>query len=220
LENQFYSIEADIWLKEGEIVVAHDWGDFKGSLKDLYLDPLQARVDEKGSVHGDSLEFYLWIDIKDGKAELLNTLHDLLKQYSMLTMYEDDDPSYKSVNIILTGNAEQKTNYVNRFNPRYACRDSNSFNKTDPHASTKWPWYALNWNSHFEWSENSPMPEETMKALKIKVDTIHDKGRRVRFYATPDNRHYWKAALETGVDLINTDRLTDLHEFLQSQENN
>lgn len=84
LEQQFYSVEIDIYRSSGEITVSHyPWGS-KGTLKKLYLDPLQARVDVKGSVHSDGLPFTLWIDLKEGHTELIDDLYELLESYSML----------------------------------------------------------------------------------------------------------------------------------------
>src|SRR5438046_1197290 len=50
LRNGFYSVEADIWLVNHEILISHLGWFFTGALKELYLDPLQARVDRLGSV--------------------------------------------------------------------------------------------------------------------------------------------------------------------------
>src|SRR5258708_14631426 len=48
----YRSVEADIWLRDSELWVSHKGRSFTGTLRELYLDPLQARVDRLGSVHG------------------------------------------------------------------------------------------------------------------------------------------------------------------------
>ena len=66
----FASVEADVWWRGGRIAVSHSpFGD-KGSLDDLYLKPLQARVDRLGSVHGDGRPFWLWVDLKRRHQQL------------------------------------------------------------------------------------------------------------------------------------------------------
>ena len=67
-ENRFGSIEADIWLKDGLLVVAHDAKDIdpNKTLSVLYLDPLVKRIEEnRGHVYPDKKkELQLLIDIK------------------------------------------------------------------------------------------------------------------------------------------------------------
>ena len=216
LDNRFYSIEADIWLKDGEILVSHSVGSSKGSLKQLYLDPLQKRVDEKGSVYGDKETVYLWLDLKEGRSELRPALHHLLKQYSMITRFTDSRIIPGAVTAILTGDAESKTAYGNEFSERMACRDSNDYTPADPPADHRWRAYALKWSSYIQWNGKGIIPEAEYKKLVAIVSDIHAKGRKVRFYATPETKAYWELALKLGLDWLNTDLLSDLNEFLQN----
>src|SRR4030095_11776928 len=50
LDRGFCSIEGDVWLIGGQLLVAHDRGKTKPgrTLQALYLDPLQARVKQNG----------------------------------------------------------------------------------------------------------------------------------------------------------------------------
>ena len=213
LEQRFYSVEADIWLVEGEILVSHNKGAYKGSLKELYLDPLQERVTKAGSVHGDGKPFLLWIDIKDVRRELNPALETLLANYPMLTLYSDDTVTEGPVTVILTGDTRSKTRHVMSISPRRACRDGD-YSKDDPKADTRWPWIALNWGSLFKWKGEGEFPADEREKLVSLLADIHGKGRKVRFWANPDQESFWKLGVETGIDLINTDRLEDLHDFL------
>jgi len=49
LDRGFCSVEADVWLVDGQLLVAHDRGKAKPgrTLQALYLDPLRARDDFK-----------------------------------------------------------------------------------------------------------------------------------------------------------------------------
>ncbi len=220
LDNKFYSVEADFWMMNGIIVVAHDKkekaSDYAGTLKELYLDPLQKLVDKKGSVHGDGIPFYLWLDIKDGGDEVRPVLHKLLKQYSMLSTFTDEKVERRPVTAILTGDAKSKSAYVDEYSKRWACRDSNYYDKKDPKADRKWRWYALKWSNYVKWYGKEPIRPEELKKWKTIVDDIHAKGRKVRFYAVPDNKMYWQKALEVGVDQINTDKLDKLNAYLKT----
>ncbi len=214
LDQQFHSVEADIWLAGEKLLVSHNGGNWKGSLQELYLDPLQARVKELGSVHGDGQPFLLWIDLKSNDPPLLPLLHELLGHYPMLTVYDGTETKPGSVTVILTGNARLKEAYVTTYHPCYACRDGNTFSPADPPADHRWLWYGLRWQSYVAWDGKGPMSPQTETRLRELVANIHAQGRRVRFYATPETELYWRKAQEIGIDLINTDRLRELHDFL------
>jgi alkaline phosphatase len=50
--------------------------------------------------------------------------------------------------------------------------------------------------------------------LKNFVARTHREKRLLRFWAVPDNEACWRVLYETGVDLINTDKLSALSTFL------
>ncbi len=216
LDHGFPSVEADIWLVDGEILVSHNPRDYKGRLVDLYLDPLQERVNAQGSVHGDGAPFYLWLDLKDGSERLRDVLDATLAQYPMVATFGGAHPSPKPVVVILTGHAASKSAFVEGPGPFRACRDSNHYRPDDPPADGRWLWYALSWRSYIQWNGRDPIDPSERDKLQALVNDIHAKGRRVRFYATPDGPPYWALAREVGVDLINTDHLEDLNQFLKT----
>ncbi|MEW6238482.1 MAG: hypothetical protein AB1656_24110 [Candidatus Omnitrophota bacterium] len=217
LDNRCYSVEADIWLVDGEILVSHNEGKYKGGLKELYLDPLQKLVDQKGFVFGDGETVYLWLDIKDARPELRPVLHELLNRYSMFTVYTDKEIKAGPVTAILTGDAESKTRFVEQFPVRKFCRDSNDYKSGDPKADNRWTWYAPNWRNYIQWNGVGEIAPEQYAKLVEMVNDVHAKGRKIRFWSVPDKPSFWKLALETGIDLINTDNLTDLNRFLEQQ---
>ena len=62
------------------------------------------------------------------------------------------------------------------------------------------------------------MPSDEKLKLKKIVGQAHGKGRRVRFWATPESKAIWQELYDADVDLINTDRLEELQKFLASQK--
>ena len=58
------------------------------------------------------------------------------------------------------------------------------------------------------------MPEQERARLKEYVANAHSTGRKIRFWAAPDQPAAWKELAQAGVDLINTDDLTGLSAFL------
>ena len=67
------------------------------------------------------------------------------------------------------------------------------------------------------------MPVEERFKLKEIIKKTHEKGRRVRFWATPDRpsqarEALWRELLAAGVDVLNTDDLKGLQQFLLANQ--
>jgi hypothetical protein len=58
------------------------------------------------------------------------------------------------------------------------------------------------------------MPEAELAKLREFVAKAHKHGRLMRFWATPESPVVWEQLLAAGVDLINTDLLPELRQFL------
>jgi glycerophosphoryl diester phosphodiesterase len=67
------------------------------------------------------------------------------------------------------------------------------------------------------------MPAQERARLHDIVARAHERGYRVRFWATPDEpgparRALWRELLDAGVDHINTDDLAGLQAFLRRSQ--
>jgi hypothetical protein len=218
LDHRFYSVEADVYLKDGELVVSHlnlPW-DSRRSLEELYLRPLQARIDAQGSVHGDNAPFTLWIDLKQGGREFVDTLHTVLGKYPMLTRFDGDEVVPGPVTVVLTGDGEAKRDFVTRFPQRRAVRDSNDYSPEDPPADNTWRFYALKWSDYLDSSSTGMLDDAQRARLACIIENAHAQGRKVRFFGAPDHPEAWRVALEHGVDFLGTDDLSGLGAFLES----
>ncbi|HTP26269.1 MAG TPA: hypothetical protein VMK12_11485 [Anaeromyxobacteraceae bacterium] len=216
----FESVEADVWVKGGEIVVSHLPFFNRGRLEDLYLRPLQERVDRMGSVHGDGRPFYLWIDIKESTPELTDALFLLLERYKMFTVFTDEEVVPGPVVAVLTGDEAAKARYADGHHVRRACRDSNRFRLFDPAADRRWTWYALPWGEVVSWDGSGPGLTVAMSALRALVLEVHRLGRRIRLYGVPEKAEAWAAAVRAGVDQVGTDRIDEFRAFLLARGGN
>jgi len=208
----FRSVEADIWLDGRELRVSHSRVAWVGTLRQLYLDPLQELIDRRGSVYGDGLPIYLWIDIKSPEAALRPALREQLSRYAMLR-----GPA-PMVIAVLTGDEKSKAAYMKDPAAPFACRDSNDLRRTDPPGDAAWPWYSLRWHEYFDWNGHGEMPARERTMLWALVAQIHARGRSVRFWETPDAEELWSELLEAEVDMMSTDDLPRLRRFLDRQQ--
>ncbi len=215
LDADLYSVEADLWLDGEDIVVKHDaWALSVGTLQELYLDPLQALIDDRGSVHGDGVVFTLWLDLKDGSPAMTDALTALLSGYDMATTFSPTGTLAGGVTVALTGDASGKERMVQADAPRPFARDDNAYAPDDPPADDGWRFYALSWNDYVPYGGDGAPTDDAARRLACIVDHAHDDGRKVRFYAAPQTEAAWAFQLDTGVDYVETDDVEALGAFL------
>ena len=58
------------------------------------------------------------------------------------------------------------------------------------------------------------MPVAERERLSAFAETAHRQGKKLRFWAIPDEPIAWETLLDSGVDLISTDDLKGLEQVL------
>jgi hypothetical protein len=216
LDHGFCSIEADIWLVDGKLLVAHNRSQVKPdrTLQSLYLDPLRERVRNNGGrVYPNGPEVMLLIDLKSKWKEIYPVLRDVLKQYTdILSTFPREGKKTNAVMAIITG--DRSLEMFAGESVRYAAYDGELTELDSQAPANLIPWISSNWTRSFKWRGTGPMPEEERARLKEIVAKAHEHGRRVRFWGSPDQPVFWKEILADGVDLINTDDLDGAQKFL------
>jgi hypothetical protein len=215
LDHGFCSVEADIWLVNGELLIAHDRKNLKPerTLESLYLKPLAERVKaNQDRVYPGGPPFYLLIDVKTEAAATYGRLRDVLAQYAdLLTSYEDGRREERGVTIILSGN--RATEAVAGEKRRFLAIDGRPENlDTNPPADL-YPWISGNWTLLFKSEADGTLSPTERDRLRAFVARAHDQGRKVRFWATPEKPALWAELRAANVDFVNTDRLADLQQF-------
>jgi glycerophosphoryl diester phosphodiesterase len=222
LDHGFCSVEADVWLVNGQLLVAHDLKDVKRerTLRALYIEPLRARVARNGGkVFRDGPPFTLLVDVKSDATNTYAAIREVLKPYEgMLTRFSPAHASTGAVTVVISGNRARalmaaETNRLAAYDGRLADLDSSDSRHLIPLVSD-------NWTQHFKWrarADEGLLSEAESAKLKQLVERAHQQGRRLRFWATADNPAMWAALRDAGVDYINTDDLAGLEKFLLEQ---
>lgn len=217
LEQGFCSIEADIFLVEGALLVGHDRVDLRPekTLESLYLAPLRERTEKFGGrIHPGTDSFYLWIDLKTKGNEMYPVLQETFKRYDdILSHFENGKEVSKAVKIILSGNKPIAAT-LNEKGRRYASIDG-GFGELDSDVSADFiPTISMNWRNHFSKTGTGEMTDSEHEELLRHVRKAHEKGRKIRYWGAPDNESLWRVQYDAGVDFLNTDRLKEMREFL------
>ncbi len=220
LDHGFASVEADIYLIDGQLLVAHDREDVRAdrTLEALYLDPLMQRFRSGGGrIYPDGTPVLLLIDFKSDAEPTYAALRDVLQHYAdMLTSFEGEAVRQGAVTIVISGNRPREMMAAER--TRLAAYDGRleDLDATPPAPPSFIPLVSSNWNSISSWRGDGPLPDADRRRLRETVDRAHAQGRRIRFWATPDTPAAWKELYDAGVDLLNTDDLGGLRQFLIS----
>jgi hypothetical protein len=219
LDQGFCNVEADIFLINGKLLIAHSplELDPARTLQTLYLDPLRERVKKNGGrVYRNGPECTLLIDFKtDGKITY-PVLRDVLKDYSdILTVFRDGKKETNAITAVLTGGYPRDLLAADAV--RYAAGDGKlSDLDRNPPASLV-PWISEPWSRHFKWRGEGAIPDDERAKLRQLVARAHEQNRRLRFWDAPDQAVFWKELQADGVDLINTDDLPGLARFLNGK---
>src|SRR5437870_2279611 len=107
LDQGFCSVEADIFLVDGKLLVAHQRSQVKPerTLQALYLDPLRERVKKNhGRLYLNGPECTLLIDLKTDWRQIYPALREVLKEYSdILSTFHDGAKQTNALTAIITG---------------------------------------------------------------------------------------------------------------------
>lgn len=224
LTSGFCSVEADISLIDGKLLVAHKPSETspEKTLQRLYLDPLRAQVKAHGGrVYPNGPEFTLLIDLKQSYKIIYPALHDVLTNYSDMLVTFTRSPSGEEIKqtnaiiVIITGDRDDDMFAGETI--RYASIDGElpELAKNPPAALV--PWISTNWKKSFHWKGQGTMPAAEFAQLQLIVKQAHEQGRRVRFWGAPDNENTWHLLNGAGVDLINTDNLPGVANFFRNE---
>ena len=219
LDQGFCSVEADIFLVNDTLLVAHYANQAKPerTLESLYMEPLRERAKKfEGKILPGANTFYLWIDLKTDATSTYPVLRKLLEKYAdILTRYENNKIIPGAVTVILTGSAS--VNLIRNEPVRYAGVDGGRTSLNSDESSDMIPAIGLSWRSEFPRFTGSLTPDEREK-LTEQIRKVHEKGRKVRYWGTPDNEAFWSIMYDAEADFINTNRLQPLRHFLSERD--
>ncbi|WP_421919299.1 hypothetical protein [Marinifilum sp.] len=216
LKNKLVSIEADVFLQDGKLLVGHSKDELnsKLTLKHLYLDPLKLLARQN-----KNLRIILMVDIKENGLAAYNALKPILKPYQqMLSSVIDNEVYTRQVSIILSGDRPVQT--VSNEAKRFVFLDGR-LNQLNDH--TDWSLFPLisdSWGDHFKWKGNGAISSEEENKLKTLINDCHLQHKLIRFWGLPKEKDkaeaFWRLFSRLGVDLIGTDSPDHFQNFMLS----
>lgn len=204
----FGSIEVDIFLEAGRLLVAHDRAQIalRRSLDSLYLQPvLECLTKNKGRPYPTG-SLQVLVDIKTAAVPTIQALISLVEQYPALTQ----SPALKWV---ITGNQPPESSWQHY--PAWLQFDGAFDKKYDAASLARVALFSANFARFSRWNGKGRIPEAEAMQLKAAINKAHQQGKPVRFWNAPDLLNSWNAYIDLGIDWINTDQVNALGDFLR-----
>jgi len=219
LKNGFTYVEADVYLRNGNLIVAHILPCLKKkrTLEALYLKPLldyvESTEEDKKEKGINDCPLTLMIDIKSDANKTYEALVPILEKYKkILSGYENGCTTLRNVTIVLTGHKPYQL--VSNTESRFVFMDEDLKKGAVASSSDLYPIASCKYSHLLKWKGKGVIPEIELQRLEYFVTQAHKNGSKVRLWASPENKVVWSELLRCNVDLINTDKLRSLRKFL------
>ena len=190
------SFEADIFLKDNNLYVAHDYEDITVSktLEALYLNPLETVFNME---YKKEEQLILLIDIKSDAVKTLDKLIEVLKKHTYII-------NNKQIKIVISGNRPKAKDYVNY--PDFIFFD---YQELETSVSSEiWKKIAmvsLNFKQFSEWNGKGRLTHDDENRIVEVLEKANKTNKPFRFWGSPDSKRAWRTLSEMGVAIINTD---------------
>lgn len=209
LRYQAFTIEADVYLVNNTLLVAHDTDELAIAplLENLYLQPIIALfAQHRGHISADSnYAPILMIDIKkDGQAVLKKLL-------SILTGYPsvfDRSVNPHAVQVVISGERGSPLTWTNY--PPFILFDGRPDEKYD-HALLQKVAFISD-----AYSKYSRPADSTDIRIQRLVKQVHQQRKLLRLWAIPDDPASRDRLHQLGVDIINTDHVAECRKHFAS----
>ncbi len=207
----FDSIEADLYLKDGELCVAHDKKDVstERTLRKLYIEPLLAKIKENGGYpYPNKIPLHLLLDLKTQGHEIMQVLDAQLKPYKK---------ELRHVKISISGDMPQPEEFQNydkmfSFDGRRNLTYSKKAFKRIYMVSASFTEFGKYWTG------KQALPKEVADKISVFVKEMHAKNKKVRLWGTPNTKFGFETLKALKVDVIGTDDLPLLRNFIDSSK--
>lgn len=206
-------IEADVWLQDGKLVVAHNKPTTPApTLDSLYIRSIARLFAENdGKVSPDrKYTFGLMIDVKDDYAEVLPKLIELL-QANVVPFNRAANPL--AVQVIISGNRPRPDTFLDY--PLLIQFDGRPSELYGEETLQRVALVSDSFGSYSRWNGTGELSEQDKDKLKRVIKRAHKDGKPIRFWAIPDTPNAWKQLKKIGVDIINTDHVAEATQALK-----
>ena len=201
---QVYSIEADVFLHDGKLLVGHEVEDLSPGMtfEALYVEPLVTLFGRNGGrAWKDSGEhLQLMVELKSATEPTLQAVAALLGRYP-----EVFDPAVnpEAVRVAVTGRVPAPADFGKY--PSYIRFDGVWDADYTPAQLERIALVSADFSDYSQWNgKGSIIPAERAE-LETVIDRAHAWGKPVRFWGAPEGTTVYYTFYNMGIDYLNTD---------------
>ncbi len=207
--NGFGSIEADVYAVNGRLMVAHSKKEISDdrSLQNMYIAPLAEKL-----AHDPQRKLRLLIEIKEDYKVTLPLVEEELKP---LAPYISHPGQPGRLSIVMTGAVPPAAEMINY--PDWINFDVNHLNGFTAEQWQKIGLVSYPLSRYVRWDGKTALTDQAMEKIKAGIDSVHQAGKMIRFWESPDTQNSWLTLMRLGVDVIGTDDIDGLAEFLNKR---
>lgn len=219
VSNGFACVEADIFLENGDLFVAHIKAEIKkeNTFRTMYLEPIKELVAE--GKYTNEKPIYIYVNNKT-QGQTIAELYKQLGEYKhMLARCDYDGYHPGPVKVICGKLADIKGEAV-----QYLFGEGRLKNLDIDVPATSVIMINERWGDVFKWQGKGDMPLEEELYLRKIAKQAKKKGQLLRFWETdfPDSevrKNIWTKLIDCGVGLISTDFLQELSGLAEEMRN-
>lgn len=195
------SIEADVFLQDGEILVAHNREDLSAdcTLRNMYIEPIVKlfRSHEGRMWENSEDRLILLVDLKSADA--------LPGVVSLVEAFPDVFASEKGVQVVISGNTPAPSKFGNY--PSCIWFDGLLSEDYTPAQLARVGMISENFRDYArKWNGKGRMTDAELQSVKAAIAKAHEMGKRIRFWGAPEGTTAYFTFWKLGVDVINTDK--------------
>lgn len=233
-------IEADVWLVEDDLWIAHEEQDLRRGVTftGLYVEPLVKLLEERNTyseAHGWNTRGVYESDpeqtvvlVVDVKGESHDTWPVVvaqlapLRERGWLTHYSEGEVHYRPITVVGSGNTDFDTIVANStyrdvfFDaPLDALEDS-------PYDATNSFYASVSFVEHLGYSFTGYLSNTQLEKLRRAVSEAHSRGLKARYWGSPAwalnvRDRIWRTLSDEGVDLVNVDDLQSFRDWVMTR---
>lgn len=199
------SIEVDLFLSDGKLLVGHDPEDLDARLtfEEMYVGPIVRLFDINGGKAWKDSEqvLQLMVELKSDTHTTLDAVAEVLGRWPEVF---DQSVNPHAVRVVITGNVPEPDDF-SRY-PEFISFDGIIGGEYSEQQLGRIALFSGNFRNYSGWNgKGSIVPSEKEHLLRT-ISEVHALGKPVRFWNAPEGVTVYYTFLNLGIDYINTDR--------------
>lgn len=202
---QVSSIEADVFLHDGQLLVGHDVEDLRADMtfEALYVEPIVTLFARNGgrAFRDSDQTLQLMVELKSETDPTLRAVAALLGRWPEVF---DPEVNPAAVRVAVTGRVPAPEAF-DRY-PRSLGFDGVWDADYTPEQLERIALISTNFRDFSQWNGKGTIIPAEKERLEQVIDRAHEQGKPVRFWNAPEGTTVYYTFYDMGIDYINTDK--------------